>query len=76
MLQKSPVCGPGGEKCQLSTVSSGFRAVTKLCLELNPLSPSTGPGQGSRLREAKSEGGIYDDGAREMRGDTINSYSW
>ena len=55
---------------------SSFRAVTKLCLELNPLSPSTGPGQGSRLREAKSEGGIYDDGAREMRGDTINSYSW
>ena len=28
---------------------------------------------GGRLRGAKSEGGIYDDGAREMRVDTINS---
>ena len=71
LLHKSPVCGPGGEKCQFSTVSRGFRAVTKLCFDLNPHSLSSG--QGGRLRGAKSEGGIYDDGAREMRVDTINS---
>ena len=45
--------------------------MTILCFDLNPHSLSSG--QGGRLRGAKSEGGIYDDGAREMRVDTINS---
>ena len=35
-VAKSSVCGPGGEKCQLSTVSRGFRAVTKLLTMLRP----------------------------------------